>query len=227
MLKKIFSLLLVSVFGITLLACSNTTTSEEKTTATTQTSATTVGSTDKIPPAFVGAVQGKLQAVEQLKGEEIDLLEGVQARDNVVGTDVEIAIINYGGYDKEIPGEYTITIQAEDEVGNKSTVEKIVTVLPTITRTFDALKIGESIVEYSYNNTIALEYENVLGYGLIARTTDVVQLMTKEFFVAEYNEHKTLHAENGNVPYLPYGVLVITDEDLKVQLVRLDIGILA
>ncbi|MDF2699017.1 MAG: hypothetical protein K0Q49_573 [Haloplasmataceae bacterium] len=220
MIKKLLSFILVSVFGLTLIACKTTTDTSSTTVATTN--GTTSGSTDQVPPAFVGAVLGKLEGVEHLKGEEINLLEGVSARDNVVGSDVEVTVINYGGYEKDIPGDYTIVIQAEDAAGNKATVEKTVTVIDTLTRTLNAIVIGGKFAEYVLNDTEALTYTTS---GTKFRSFDIVQVMTKEFFVTEYNEHKASHTNNASVPYFPNGIIVVVDNDMKPKLVRLAAGV--
>src|SRR5690554_5518267 len=52
--------------------------------------------TDTIPPAFRGAVNGKLPGVDHLKGEEIDFLENVSAIDETSGADdIVIEVIDF------------------------------------------------------------------------------------------------------------------------------------
>ena len=84
---------------------------------------------DTIPPAFVDAVDGALPSVSHNVGEETDLLSGIIARDNITAdADIVITVTDDGGYNKDIAGTYTLTLQAQDEDGNLSTVTLEVTV---------------------------------------------------------------------------------------------------
>ncbi len=218
MLKKVLSLFLLLSISALLFACGN---KKNSASTTTEETTTTTQNGDKIPPAFIGAVDGKLEGVSHLKGEEINILDDVTARDNITSSNVTVTIIDYDGYDNTVPGVYTITIQAEDEAGNKSTVTKEVTVLDTLERTLSAILIGDDFTEYVYNDTNALTYTTS---GTAFRMYDYVQVMTKDFFVTEYNEHKAEHTYNALIPFFPNGVIVITDNDFNVKLVRIAAG---
>jgi len=91
-----------------------------------------------------------------------------------------------------------------------------------VVETIQAIVIGDSYTEYVYNDTTALEFTSS---GTSFRSNPLVQLMTKEFFIAEFNEHKVEHTNNGSVPYFPNGVIVITDANMNVKLIRLAVGI--
>ncbi|MEG2117730.1 MAG: DUF5011 domain-containing protein, partial [Clostridia bacterium] len=174
------------------------------------------------PPAFLNASNGKLAPIEHKKGEEVDLLQGVIARDNLTkDADVVVMIANNGGYDKNLPGTYTITIQAEDEAKNKSTVTRAVTVIDKTPVKISELSIGTEQSPYSYNEKDALSYTSS---GTKFRAKDVIQVMTKEFFVDEYKKHTAEHTNNGLIPFFPNGVLVVIDNDMKIQQVRIAAG---
>ena len=174
---------------------------------------------DTTAPIFINLVNGEYLTIEHSIGEEVDLLEGVRAIDDLSDT-VEISIIDDGDYDPNSPGEYTITIEAKDEAGNRATITRRVMVVNETTTpeiTFDAIVIGHRYTEYVYNNPTALMYTSS---GTSFRTSDVVQVMSKEFFIEQYEHHKTGHTNNAQVPHLPNGVIIVVDEDMNVKLVR-------
>ena len=175
---------------------------------------------DTIPPAFIGATSGKLTKITHNQNETVDLLKDVVARDNVTkDKDVVVKIIDYSGYNKSTPGNYTITIQAEDKAGNKATVKRDVSVISTSVQK-TVITIGND-VQYSYNEVDALSYT---ASGTKFRSSDVLQVMTKEFFVSEYNKHSATHTNNAKVPYFPNGVLVLLDKDMNIVQVRIAAG---
>ena len=111
---------------------------------------------DTIPPAFVNAKNGKLPSVSHDAGSAVDLLEGVEAMDNVTAAeDLQIAITNEGGYDPDIPGTYTVTVAVTDEAGNKAEATVEVTVRPVYEKI--TLTLGGEI-PYRLNDTSALVY---------------------------------------------------------------------
>jgi hypothetical protein len=174
---------------------------------------------DTIPPAFVNAKNGKLPSVSHDAGSAVDLLEGVEAMDNVTAAeDLQIAITNEGGYDPDIPGTYTVTVAVTDEAGNKAEATVEVTVRPVYEKI--TLTLGGEI-PYRLNDTSALVYTSS---GTSFRTADVIQVMDKDFFLEEYNAHKAEHTNNGTVPFFPNGVIVITDENGLIVQVRIACG---
>ena len=174
---------------------------------------------DTIPPAFVNAKNGKLPSVSHDAGSALDLLEGVEAMDNVTAAeDLQIAITNEGGYDPDIPGTYTVTVAVTDEAGNKAEATVEVTVRPVYEKI--TLTLGGEI-PYRLNDTSALVYTSS---GTSFRTADVIQVMDKDFFLEEYNAHKAEHTNNGTVPFFPNGVIVITDENGLIVQVRIACG---
>ena len=204
MYKKVLSIFFITILSFVLFACKTDEPKDET-------------PVDTIPPHFVGAIGGELPSITHLKGEEINVLSGVVARDNIPDTEVIVTVIDWDGYDKDIPGEYTITIQAEDEAGNKSTVTRKIIVLETIVRSLSAIVIGDDFTEYKYNDPVALTFT---PSGTAFRSSSIAQVMTKEFFIEKYNEFKGQHTNNGQVPFFPNGIIVILDNDFNVQLVR-------
>ena len=53
---------------------------------------TVVAADDKVAPAFMGLVDGKLPAIEHLATQTVDLMEGVTARDNKDNYDVTLTL---------------------------------------------------------------------------------------------------------------------------------------
>lgn len=174
---------------------------------------------DTIPPAFIDATDGKLQPVTHNAGDEIDLLEGLTVRDNVTADEnIVIIVSDDGGYKADTAGTYTVTIEAKDEAGNTATV--------TVEVTVKAVSSGKTIVlgdkmGFVLNQEDALSYTNT---GTKFRNTDEIQVMSKEFFTAQYEKYCDQHTNNGKVPFLPYGVIIITDEDFNIVQTRLSVG---
>lgn len=218
MKKKVILLLSLFILGLVLVACD-----DDKDTTTTAEPTETTEQKDNNPPAFYGVVEGKLQALEQLEGDNIDPLQGIQVVDDVTDTDdIKLEVIDWGNYDKDQPGEYTITIRATDEAGNYTDVQRDIIVLPALVKTFDALVHGEAYVEIEINSDWALKSES--EYGMNARISDKVFVMGKDFFLEQLDVVQGQYSENGGTPYLPYGAMAILTSDLKVKLFRTDIG---
>ncbi|MBO5981691.1 MAG: hypothetical protein J6Q24_04505 [Clostridia bacterium] len=172
---------------------------------------------DTIPPAFIGAVDGALPSITQNANEEINILAGIIARDNVTPDDeVIISVSDTGGYNFAIPGTYTITLQAKDSAGNVSTAIITVTVKEVVTAKYLSLK-----------NIYTLGGEDALSYtasGTKFRTADSICVLDKETFVSQYNTYSPDHTNNGGVPFFPNGVIIITDKDYVVKQVRIAAG---
>lgn len=174
-------------------------------------------SKDTIPPAFLYAEDGFLPAVTHNQNENIDILEGVTARDNITPDDkVEISISDNGGYDKAKAGEYIVTIEAKDEDGNTATVKIRVTVKEVVSKKTLSLK-----------DIYAEDVEDALSYtssGTKFRSSDIIHVLEKSEFVAQYNKYSADHTNNGGTPFFPNGVIVITDSDYKIVQVRIAAG---
>lgn len=174
---------------------------------------------DNIPPAFLDATDGKLDDISHNVGEEIDLTAGIVVRDNVTAdSDIVITVSDDGGYDKDTAGEYTVTIQAEDAAGNKSTVTVKVIVNSVVAT--GSIVLGEE-VEYQFNTEDALMYT---ASGTKFRSSDVIQVLEKDVFVQQYNAYSEGHTNNGGVPFFPNGVLVVCDSEYKIVQVRIAAG---
>jgi hypothetical protein len=170
---------------------------------------------DTIPPAFVDANNGKLPAVSHNACEEFDILNGITVRDNVTAdADIVITVSDDGGYKNDVAGKYTVTLEAKDSSGNTATATLEITVNAVSVAT--VIKLGGDI-PYVVNDETALEYT---PSGTKFRSSDVVQVMEKDFFIKQYNAVKADHTNNGNVPYFPYGVVVITDKNYNIVQLR-------
>lgn len=183
---------------------------------------TVIKAEDKVAPAFMGAIGGMLPTLTHLQTREVDLLDGVQARDNVDNYDVTITV-DVKDYNKDVAGTYTITYQAEDKSGNKTSIDRDVVVEEALDVTLDAAVIGDDWVEYVYNDDAA--FENAGTYGARFRQVDKLFVMSKEFFSAQVLEHGSEYPTNGNLPLLPYGSLIVTDKDHNIVHARFQTGV--
>lgn len=80
---------------------------------------------DKVAPE----IKFEQSSVQIKLGTEFDLLEGVSATDNV-DENVVVSVLDNGGFDPNVEGEYTITYVAKDKAGNEATLTRVVKVLP-------------------------------------------------------------------------------------------------
>ena len=174
---------------------------------------------DKIPPAFVDATDGKLEAITHNSGEEIDILKDITVRDNVTAdADIVLTISDNGGYNKDEAGTYTVTVEAKDAAGNTATATIEITVKAVASK--KEIVLGGKI-PYVVNQEEALSYT---PSGTKFRSTDTVQVMDKAFFIEQYNKYYKDHTNNGKVPFFPNGVIIITDKDYNVVQVRFAVG---
>ncbi|MCU0104268.1 hypothetical protein N7603_01205 [Acholeplasma vituli] len=181
-----------------------------------------IAALDTVAPAFMNTINGKLAAAEHLETVEIDLMEGIVARDNRDGYDVVITYDD-SAYDKDAAGEYVIVYTAEDKSGNKTNTERIIRVIDALDVTVDAAVIGNKWVPYIYNDDNA--FKNNGTYGAAFRTQDILHVMSKEFFVAQVAEHGSEYPTNNNLPLLPYGSLIVTDKDFNIIHARFQTGV--
>ena len=107
MIKKL-SLVFVLLLGLTLTACNNTTTPEEK---------------DEVAPMLIGITNQTIQ-----QGDTFDPRAGVTAQDDVDGV-LTSSIVITGTVNVDVPGTYTLTYSVTDKAGNKTERERIITVL--------------------------------------------------------------------------------------------------
>lgn len=212
MKKKLLVLLFAFVASLALFAC-------DKTEETPDPDPTPI--VDTIAPAFLGLVEGKLEAIEHLKGVEVDLLEGVKARDNVDGDNVTITIIDRGGYEVGKVGKFTLTYQAADTALNKATVTREITVIDTLDVTLGAVVIGDDFFEYSLNDERA--FTLAPDSTAFFRTQDLVHVMDVDFFKAQIELNKDKYDADG-VPLLPYGSMALVNPEGKVVYARFSAG---
>ena len=240
MLKRTILFVLLCAICLAAAACGETAqqTSESASSAVTDTSSAVVETSseesetesqdntagkDTIPPAFVGVKDGKLDPVTVDCGEIAleELLEIVEIKvaDNVTAeADIVLAIADAGGCDFAIAGVYTVTISATDEAGNAATATVEVTVREVISAS--TIVLGDEI-PYVEGRTDALSYTSS---GTAFRSTDIVCVLDKDTFVSQYNQYKEDHTNNGTVPFLPNGVVVILDENNTIVQVRIAAG---
>jgi len=177
---------------------------------------------DVVPPAFLNLRDdGKLLPIEHLEGEEIDLLAGVQARDNVDGYDVTITV-DKKDYDKNAAGEYEVEYTAKDSAGNASKVKRVVVVVPALHATINAAVIGDSWVEYIYNDPTAFIDDD--GSGANFRFVDKLFIMEKAFYLDQLEEHAENHTKNNGIPIFVYGSIIILNADKEIVHVRMSTG---
>lgn len=178
---------------------------------------------DKLAPVFQGLVGGKLPAINHLKGETVDFLDGVRALDNVDGFDVEIKVLSFGTYTKDTVGVHEITYEATDKAGNKSTVKREVTVIATLEAIINAAFLNDDFVEFIYNDTDA--FDNSGTYGAKFRQQDILHVMSKEFFFEQLDEHSPEYPANDGLVLFPYGSMFIVDAEFNIVHVRIQSGV--
>lgn len=175
---------------------------------------------DTIAPYFeyANAQSGKLPDVETLQYVEVDLLslDYLSIIDNY-DTNLTATIENDGGFNYEVSGKYTVTYAVTDSSNNKTTATRDITVTPGIKYVEDVLKINGESHAAVMNDQDALVDS---GSGLHLRLKNVIQVMTKEFYLQQIELNTSSYTNNGGAPYLPFGVAVVLDADYKPVLVR-------
>lgn len=110
--------------------------------------------------------------LKHLQGDEINLLEGITVIDNVDGV-LQPELGDLGGYDKNVVGEYTVTIKATDKAGNVATAERKVIVEAGFAR----VEFNGRYIKAKLNPQINAGYTNT-GYNTAYDTTYVNVLTT-------------------------------------------------
>ena len=177
---------------------------------------------DNVAPAFMGAVAGELPQIKHLETVEVDLLEGITARDNVDNYDVTITV-DKKDYNKDVAGTYKITYTAEDKSGNKTNIDREIVVEPALDALVDAAVIGTDWVEYVYNDETA--FKNAGTYGATFRQVDKLFVMDKAFYEAQLLANADDYPNNSGIPVFPYGSLIITDSDFNIIHARFQTGV--
>lgn len=218
-MKKAFVWMILLGLTAVLYGCTPEEISEEPTDPTTQTDPTEhTTSGDTIAPLFLDSIAGVLPPLTHKVGEEVDFISSLRVTDNVDQDDVIVEIYDTGGYLATRPGIYVVTISATDTSGNRALVEKRITVYDVEVVTFDAFVIEDAGSEYILNSETALNYTSS---GTAFRSIDMIQIMDKDFFVAQYNLKSLDHTNNGGVPYLPHGVVLLLDQNKNIKHLRI------
>ena len=216
-MKKIVIMIVLFCITFILYGCEDQTLDSLPTDPTEITDPTETTTGDTIPPLFVNAVGDTLSPLRHRVGETIDLLDSIQVMDNIDGNNVLVEVDDLGGYDKERAGIYIVRISATDLSGNTSYANRRVTVVATTIETFDAFVIEDKGIEYIFNSETALNYTSS---GTQFRSVDAVQIMDIDFFLSQYEEKSVHHTNNAQIPYLPHGVVVLLNQDMQVQHLR-------
>lgn len=169
-----------------------------------------------VGPVFDNIENGYLESLDLSKDQDVDLLEGVSAKD-YQGNPATVTIIDNDNFNISEYGSHTIKYEATDLLGNKSTALRYVNILMRNSIVYDALFINEEKSSYVFNNEDALNYTSS---GTQFRSYDQIQVMTKEFFIDLFNNKKGQHANNGEIPFFSSGVIVILDQNMKVKHLR-------
>ncbi|WP_025724742.1 hypothetical protein [Acholeplasma granularum] len=221
MKKLIVSLFLITIFSLILVACTPKDDSQKP--------PTDLNPDDKEPnivdnnaPIFVDAVDGFLIPIEHLQHVYEDLLKDIIVTDNYSKSeDIKLIVSDFGGYNKDISGQYTITISATDESLNTSLIKRKVIVAESFSIDEAKLYLNNKVTAHSFNEVDALSYQ---ASGTKFRSKDMIQVMSKSFFIEEFNRHKSNHINNNSIPYFPNGVIIVVDMASNIKHVRLAIG---
>lgn len=174
---------------------------------------------DTIAPLFVNAQNGVLPAQSHLQYAKYDVstFDYLNVRDNY-DQELKVTVKDLGNYNPEVAGTYTITYSCKDSSGNESIATSTLTVEPAIKYTVDVLKIDDDNKHpVQFNNDTALTDD---GSGLTLRGREELQLMTKDFYLEQVTKNSNQFMTNGGVPFLPYGVAVVLDSEMRPVLVR-------
>ena len=173
---------------------------------------------DNIAPYFVYAnIDDVLPAVTSLQYKPINLLdfEYLDVIDNYY-TNLTISVEDDDNFSFETAGTYTITYKVEDGSGNFSYATLQLTIEPAILYTEDVLEINGDTHKVIVNGETMLENDN----GIRLRLVNAVHMFTKAEYLSQVEMYKSRYADNGQVPFLPWGIAVIVDENLKPVLIR-------
>ncbi len=130
-MKRILLILLAAILCFGLVACQGGETSDESSQPEQE------STPDTEPPKI--RLTPKSDVVTIKKGEEYDLLKGVSGYDNVDGDITDKIIIDKGGFDPTVVGEYTVTYSLKDNAGNTATekTRKITVAETDVLKAFD------------------------------------------------------------------------------------------
>lgn len=166
---------------------------------------------DILAPMLTGSVS----EIHQLTGEVVDLTKGLTGVDNVDGTNVIFAVSDYGGYDKDVAGTYTIYIVALDSSGNKSVpFSRTVVVEESYARAEMVSPEGEIIRFKALYNPQVFNSNTGTGYNT-AYNGEYVNVLSKEYFewLLEYAPERVGSG-------VGWSIIAVTNSDDEIVYVR-------
>lgn len=186
----------------------------------------TVHVIDDVAPYFQNTVPGvSEQMLPEMSflqySENVELLDDIckVVIDNYdAPSDLVVTVSELNGFNTEKEGTYKVTYKVTDKQGNFSTAVRNIVVKPAVKWIEDVISINGMSHPVLFNNSLAFEKD--VNQGANMRGQDQIQLMTKEFYLEQIERLKDVWSNNGGVPFLPYCVLVVLDEDFKPVLVR-------
>ena len=129
-MKKLFMFLLVALFAVGFVACTEDTTTEQTTAPVTQTTTmqetTTQGETTTAHVNVVPVLAG-VADIELAIGDVFSPMLGITATDEEDG-DLTASIMMQGTYDLNTAGDYTLTYTVNDANGGSATAQRVVSV---------------------------------------------------------------------------------------------------
>jgi len=108
------------------------------------------------------------ERVEVYAGDEVDLMIGVSANDEVDG-EIEVVVSSDGGFDSDTPGTYVITYKAVNSKGKETTATRTIVVLEPLSQL--ALEVRENKLGEQKWQGVRVNFKNDLYVELDANTT--------------------------------------------------------
>jgi hypothetical protein len=181
-MKKIFYLLMVALFGVTVVGCGG---NNKTTTTTTTQAATTTKAADTLAPMLTL----KTEAVSVMKGiQEFDVKGNISMAFDAGSSEIsaEDVVIDDGGYkgkDTEA-GTYTVTYTLTDKAGN----ETVKTCVVTVTGAESSIVWNNKAWKINYNPVVGAQYtQKELTHETWAYELDKVTVMSKDYFKYAYD----------------------------------------
>ena len=208
-MKKIFYLLMVALFGVTVVGCGEKTTTTPVT--TTQAATTTTKAADTLAPMLTL----KTEAASVMKGiQEFDIKGNISMAFDAGSSEIsaEDVVIDDGGYkgkDTEA-GTYTVTYTLTDKAGNVT----VKTCVVTVTAAETSIVWNNKAWKINYNPVVGAQYtQKDLTHETWAYELDKVTVMSKDYFKYAYDAvYERISCR--------WSTVMVTDADLVITYVR-------